>query len=110
MKKLSCYLSYVALLCLTALFVVPLLFVGGIQVAHADTVAAVATVQPVSFIDAFLAKIPAWLQTASLVVTAASTIAAITPTPRDDSAIAVVRKVIDFLALNFGGAKNAGKN
>lgn len=39
------------------------------------------------------------------VVTAASAIAALTPTPKDDSAIAWVRKIIDFLALNILNAK-----
>ncbi|KGM35701.1 hypothetical protein [Inquilinus limosus] len=45
------------------------------------------------------------LATATAVVTAASMIAALTPTPADDSAVAILRKVIDFLALNIGHAK-----
>ena len=39
------------------------------------------------------------------VVTAAAAIAALTPTPKDDAAVAWVRKIIDVLALNIGHAK-----
>lgn len=35
----------------------------------------------------------------------ASTIAALTPTPKDDSAIKYIRKFIDLIALNVGHAK-----
>ena len=47
------------------------------------------------------------LETAPIIVTAAAAIAAITPTPKDDIVLIWVRKIIDFLALNFGNAKNA---
>jgi hypothetical protein len=40
------------------------------------------------------------------IVTAASTIAALTPTPADDAFIGKAYKVIDILALNFGKAKD----
>lgn len=39
------------------------------------------------------------------VIAAASAVAALTPTPKDDSAIAWVRKIIDFFALNVLNAK-----
>lgn len=39
------------------------------------------------------------------VIAAASAVAALTPTPKDDSAILWVRKIIDFLALNIFNAK-----
>lgn len=39
------------------------------------------------------------------IVTAAAAIAALTPTPKDDAAVAWVRKIIDVLALNIGHAK-----
>jgi len=39
------------------------------------------------------------------VIAAASAVAALTPTPKDDSAILWVRKIIDFLALNILNAK-----
>jgi hypothetical protein len=40
------------------------------------------------------------------VVAAASAIAAITPTPKDDSIAAKAYKVVDWLALNIGKAKD----
>lgn len=40
------------------------------------------------------------------VIAAASAIAALTPSPKDDSFIAKAKGVINFLALNFGHAKN----
>ena len=39
-------------------------------------------------------------------VTVASAIAALTPTPKDDNVVGKVYKVIDWLALNVGKAKN----
>lgn len=42
----------------------------------------------------------------SQVVTVSALIAAITPTPKDDSVVASVRKVVDLLGFNFGFAKN----
>jgi hypothetical protein len=41
------------------------------------------------------------------IVTVAAAIAAITPSPEDDKAVAKARKVLDALALNVGHAKNA---
>lgn len=41
------------------------------------------------------------------VVAAAATIAALTATPKDDGAVAVLRKAIDVIGMNFGHAKNA---
>lgn len=46
------------------------------------------------------------LEIAGLVVAAAAAIAALTPTPKDDGVIRVIRKIIDTLALNVGKAKN----
>ena len=42
----------------------------------------------------------------SAVVAAASAVAALTPTPKDDSIVAKAYKVIDWLALNVGKAKD----
>lgn len=39
------------------------------------------------------------------VVAAASAIAALTPTPKDDGVVLIMRQIVDFLALNVGGAK-----
>jgi hypothetical protein len=48
---------------------------------------------------------PAWFAAISGVVTAATAIAILTPTPADDNFLAKVRKFIDFLAGNFGHNK-----
>ena len=40
------------------------------------------------------------------IISAASIIAAITPTPKDDSFIAKVYDIIDLLAVNIGKAKD----
>ena len=42
---------------------------------------------------------------ATAVVTAASAIAAVTPTPKDDIWVGKLYKLIDFLAMNIGKAK-----
>jgi hypothetical protein len=42
----------------------------------------------------------------SAVVAAASAVAALTPTPKDDSLVAKAYKVVDWLALNIGKAKD----
>lgn len=50
-----------------------------------------------------------YLHLASLVVSVAAAIAAVTPSPADDSALAKVRQVLDILAFNWGHASNAPK-
>lgn len=45
---------------------------------------------------------------APIVIAAASAIAATTPTPKDDGVMAMLYKIIDLLALNFGYAKENG--
>lgn len=40
------------------------------------------------------------------VISAASIIAAVTPTPKDDSVIAKIYRAIDLLAVNVGKAKD----
>jgi hypothetical protein len=42
------------------------------------------------------------------IVTGASALAALTPTPKDDSLVGKLYKVVDFLALNIGKAKDKG--
>ena len=39
------------------------------------------------------------------VVAVASAVAALTPTPKDDTIVAKIYKVVDWLALNVGKAK-----
>jgi delta-aminolevulinic acid dehydratase/porphobilinogen synthase len=46
------------------------------------------------------------LQIASYVIAAAAAVTALTPSPADDGIVAAIRKVLDFLALNIGHAKN----
>jgi hypothetical protein len=46
-----------------------------------------------------------WWPAVTGVIAAASTVAALTPTPKDDALIANLYKIIDFLALNIGKAK-----
>lgn len=41
----------------------------------------------------------------SSIVATASAIAAVTPNPKDDSVVGIVRKYVDWLALNIGHAK-----
>lgn len=47
-----------------------------------------------------------WFGVATAVVALASAIAAATPTPKEGSALAKVYKIIDWLALNVGKAKD----
>ena len=44
------------------------------------------------------------------IVTAASAIAASTPTPKDDAIIGKIYKAVDLLAINFGRAKEQAPN
>ena len=46
----------------------------------------------------------------SVLVTIASAIAAITPTPKDDKFIGKLYKIVDVCALNIGKAKQEAKN
>ena len=43
------------------------------------------------------------------IVAVASAIAALTPTPKDDTIVGKIYKVIDFLALNVGKATDKGE-
>lgn len=56
--------------------------------------------------ESFLDSIPMFINIASLVISLAAAIAAATKTPKDDGVVKTLRKVIDFLALNFGNARN----
>ncbi len=42
----------------------------------------------------------------TLVITLAAAIAALTPTPKDDTWVRKIRRVVDILAFNFGHASN----
>jgi hypothetical protein len=45
----------------------------------------------------------------TLIVTIASIVAAITPTPKDDIWIGKLYKFVDILAINIGRAKESGR-
>lgn len=45
------------------------------------------------------------LAVATTVVAAASAVAALTPSPKDDGFVMVLRRVIEALALNIGNAR-----
>lgn len=51
--------------------------------------------------------IPDWVEVMSALFLLAGAITAVTPTPKDNAVLIVVRKFFDILALNIGGAKNA---
>lgn len=53
---------------------------------------------------------PVAIQSAMAVVAAASTVTAITPTPRDDTALGQAYAVLELLALNIGRAKEQPPN
>lgn len=50
----------------------------------------------------------AWFNWATAIIAAASTFAASTPTPKEGTILAKVYKVIDFLSVNIGKAKDKG--
>lgn len=54
--------------------------------------------------------LPEFLSGAGMIIGAASAIAAITPTPRDDELLGKAYKLIELLALNFGRAKDVPAN
>jgi len=47
-----------------------------------------------------------WFGVVTALIALASAIAALTPTPKEDTLLGKVYFVIDFLALNFGKAKD----
>lgn len=69
--------------------------------------AKIEAVEEQSVVDKAADKIPNWLELLGTLIGVASAIAAVTPTPKDNVVLGVVRKVLDIFALNVGGAKNA---
>ena len=57
-------------------------------------------------IDYIVANLDGIILVATSIVAAASAIAALTPTPKDDYVASKVYKIIDWLALNVGKAKD----
>ena len=54
----------------------------------------------------FLQQIIGWIQVIPWLVMGASLIAALTPTPVDDGLVKKAYKVLDWVALNVGKAKD----
>ena len=52
-------------------------------------------------------KIPDIIVAATVIVTAAGTLAAMTDTKSDDKIVNAIKKVLNIVALNIGKAKNA---
>lgn len=57
-------------------------------------------------ISYLVANVDSILFAVSAVVAAASAVAALTPTPKDDTFVAKAYKVLDWVALNVGKAKD----
>ena len=52
-----------------------------------------------------LSQAPAWYVALTSLISAASAIAALTPTPKDDKILGRLAQVVNVLALNIGHAK-----
>jgi len=46
----------------------------------------------------------------SMAIATCAAIAALTPTPKDDAALRKVRRIVDFIGLNFLHAENSKKD
>tara|TARA_R100000908_G_scaffold54308_1_gene29534 strand:+ start:1084 stop:1344 length:261 start_codon:yes stop_codon:yes gene_type:complete len=51
-----------------------------------------------------------WFGVVAAVISLASAIAAVTPTPKEGTALAKIYMIIDVLALNIGKAKDTGRD
>ena len=63
--------------------------------------------QIVSALTSFFNHIPVWLAAATSLVTAASAVSAITPTPKDDNLMKSILSVLNVFALNVGHAQRS---
>jgi hypothetical protein len=54
----------------------------------------------------FVHGLPAWVNALTGLVTAASAVSALTPTPKDDRFLGRAYKLLEVLALNVGFAKD----
>jgi hypothetical protein len=61
-------------------------------------------------LSSFVDHLPSWLSAVTGVIAAASAVAALTPTPRDDKIVGKLYKIVDLLALNVGFAKRLPAN
>ncbi|MGN1063609.1 MAG: hypothetical protein ACI4QM_04740 [Alphaproteobacteria bacterium] len=58
-------------------------------------------------LDFIITHIDNFLIILSSVITTASALTALTPSPKDDTVILKVKQILDVLALNIGNAKRA---
>ncbi|MCI4660272.1 MAG: hypothetical protein MRY63_00410 [Neomegalonema sp.] len=61
-------------------------------------------------LDTAFGILPTALQAGMMIVTAASAVTALTPTPNDDQIVGKLYKVLEILALNIGRAKDQPAN
>jgi hypothetical protein len=61
----------------------------------------------VTSLASFFDHVPAWIAAATSLVTAASAITAVTPTPKDDKVMNGILNLLNVVALNVGHAKRA---
>lgn len=59
-----------------------------------------------NMLQGFLDAVPDWIQAATMLISAAAAIAALTPTPRDDGWVDKLRRFINAIGLNTGHAEN----
>ncbi len=59
----------------------------------------------VATLTSFFDHVPVWLAAATSLVTAASAVSAITPTPKDDKILSSIMGILNVLALNIGHAQ-----
>jgi len=62
--------------------------------------------EELNLLERLLANKEAILLAVTSTIAAAAAIAALTPTPKDDGIISKIRKVVDFLAMNWLNAAN----
>lgn len=81
-----------------------------LAIVLAPVVAMAQTVVPVDDVGGWLAifeQLPAWLTAITALVTAATAITALTPTNADNVVVGAILRVLNILAGNVGGNKNA---
>ena len=62
-----------------------------------------------NWLSGIMGDIPAWINAITMLIAAAAAVTALTPTPKDDKWVAKIRKLVDVVAFNWGGAKNEKK-
>jgi|GEM_PF-6788791 len=65
-------------------------------------------VEELSWLARFLEVVPDWIEAAGLLVAFFAFIAPMTPTPKDDSVVSWLQRIVHWLAMNFGHAANRG--